>query len=36
MEIVKSSFTSAHVAKSDDVPLIVSDLAVSEDTLLRH
>lgn len=36
MEIMVSSFLSAHVAKSDDVPLIVSDLAVAEDTLLQH
>lgn len=36
MEIMNSSFISAPVAKSDDVPLIVSDLAVAGDTLFQR
>lgn len=36
MEIIKSSFMSAYVAKSDDVSSTVSDLAVAENTLLQH
>lgn len=35
MELMKSSFLSAHVAKSNDVPLIVSDLAVARDSVLQ-
>lgn len=35
MELRKSSFLSAHVSKSHDVPLTVSDLAVAADSVLQ-
>lgn len=36
MELTKSSFLSSHVAKSHDVPLIVSDLTVAGDSILQR